>query len=115
MEKQYIHGYNALGTRRNHDTQRTQYLEFCDFSRIRPFPVTEFKICKYATFLSTKMKTVESIKGYCATICNESELRGYKTVRRGLKYYRCISGIRQSLRHSQKSRTYDTRVIRKNI
>ena len=102
LEGQLLGGANAFGTRRNHETHKNRYFEFCDFSKIRPFPVTEFKLCKFATFMSQKVKTVESIKSYCTTICQESELKGYRPARRGVKFYRCISGIRQALRHKVK-------------
>ena len=102
LEEGFLKGSNAIGTRKNYDSHRKRYREFCDFSRMRPFPVSEFKICKFATFLTTKLKTVESIKAYCATIVQDNELKGFRPVRRGLKYYKCIAGIRQSLRHAVK-------------
>ena len=103
LEKAYINTANAPGTQRNHLTRKKQYLEFCDFSNTKPFPVTEFKICKFATFLSNKMKTVETIKAYCTTVCQESELRGFRPVKMGIKYHRTIAGIRRWL-HNQVKR-----------
>ena len=69
---------------------------------MRQFPVTEFKLSKFATYLADLLKTVESIKQYCGTICDEHELRGFKPVRRGLKFYRTIAGIRRKLHHRVK-------------
>ena len=102
MENYYLGNHGTRGTRRNKKTHVNRYLEFCEFSSTRPFPVNEFKICKYATFLAVKVKTVEAIKSYCGTICEENELRGHRPVRRGIKYYRAISGIRNSKRHKVK-------------
>ena len=102
LQEEFQDTANAEGTNRNYESRRKRYREFCDFSKIRQFPVTEFKITKFATFLSDILKTVESIKAYCTTICDDNELKGYRPVRRGLMYYRTISGIRHKLRHKVK-------------
>ena len=102
LEKHFINNYNALGTRKNHKTHRKRYREFCKYSNTTPFPVNEFKLSKFATFLSDLMKTVESIKAYCATICDDHKMKGYKPVHRGLKFHRMLAGIRKQLRHRVK-------------
>ena len=102
MENEYVQSANTQGTQRNHRTHKKRYLEFCEYSNTRPYPTNEFKIAKFATFLSNSMKKVQSIKTYCATICHENELRGFRPVHRGLKYYRAIDGIKQKLRHQVK-------------
>ena len=99
LEQHYVENYNALGTRMNHRTHKKWYREFCKFSHTKPFPVTEFKITKFATYLSDIMKTVQSIQAYCTTVCDENELRGYRPVQKGLKYHRAIAGIRKKLQH----------------
>ena len=81
---------------------KNRYLEFSDFAHIKPYPVNEFKICKLATFLAQKMKTVESIERYVSTICDENEMKGFRPVRKGIKYYRAINGIKRSLHHKVK-------------
>ena len=48
------------------------------------------------------VKTVESIKRYCGTICDDNELKGFRPVRRGLKYHRTIAGIKRKLHHKVK-------------
>ena len=69
---------------------------------MRPFPVTEFKLSKFATFLSSSMKTVQSIKTYCATLCEQNKLNGFRPVRRGIRFYKAIAGIKCRLHHRVK-------------
>ena len=69
---------------------------------MKAFPVTEFKLSKYATFLSKSMKTTESIKSYCSTLCEQNELQGFKPVRRGVQFYKAMAGIKRKLRHRVK-------------
>ena len=84
------------------DSRKKWYLEFCDFTNTVPYPTSEFKITKFATFLSKSMKTVESIKMYCGTVCQENELRRYRSVYRGIRYHKAIAGIRNNLHHQVK-------------
>ena len=72
------------------------------FSNVCKYPVTEFKICKFATYLSNILKTVQSIKAYCTAVCDKHELQGYKPVKKGIKFFRAIVGIRRNLRHTVK-------------
>ena len=102
MEQEFINSSNKPGTLRNKQLHKNRYFEFCNFNRMKPFPATEFKICKFATFLAGSMKTVNSIKSYCYTICEESELCGFRPVVRGLKYYKAITGIKNRLHHRVK-------------
>ena len=76
-----------------------QYFEFSTFTRTKSFPVTEFKLSKFATYLTDICKTVDSIKQYCTTVCQENELRGFQPVCRGLKFYRAIAGIKRDKKH----------------
>ena len=48
------------------------------------------------------MKTIQSIKAYCAYACEENELKGFRPVRRGIKFYKTIAGIRKRLHHQVK-------------
>ena len=48
----------------------------CKFNNMTPYPTNEFKINKFVAFLATSVKTVESIKRYCGTICQQHELQG---------------------------------------
>ena len=96
---------NKESTQRNHATRKRRYIGFCQFSRIRPFPVTEFKLSKFAMYLADIVKTVESIKSYCATICDENELKGYRPVRKGIKFHRTVAGIKRKLHHKVKKAT----------
>ena len=87
LENDFIKTSDAPGTARNTDSKMKRYLEFTENNNMKPFPVTEFKIIKFAAYLSKTMKTVESIKQYCGKICQENELRGWGKVRRGVRYY----------------------------
>ena len=69
---------------------------------MRAFPVTEFKLAKFATKLSATMKTTQSIRAYCVTVCEQNELRGFNPVRKGVRFYKIMSGIRHKLRHRVK-------------
>ena len=99
LEEEYINNSNAPSTRRNKETHVSRYLDFCTFGKMRPYPVNEFKLCKYATHLANSMKTVQAIKAYCATVCEDNELKGYRPARRGLKFYRTIAGIQRNKHH----------------
>ena len=70
MEQGYWDTSSAPGTNRNNISKMKRYYEFCDFGKIRPFPVTEFKIYKFATYMADLVKTVQSIKSYCGTVCD---------------------------------------------
>ena len=101
-DKQFIRTSNAPGTCRNHDTHVNWYLEFCDFGRVKPFLMNEFKITKFATFLADKMRTIDSIKMYCRTIVQQNELKGHRPVKLGLRFYKTITGIWKELHHQPK-------------
>ena len=101
-EKDFISRANEPGTQRNYDSRISWYLEFCEFGKMKPFPVNEFKISKFATFLADSLKTVESIKMYCSSVCQENELRGFRPAKRGIRFYKTITGIRKELRHQVK-------------
>ena len=102
MQQLYMNNANALSTRGNHDSHRKRYFEFCDFEKSTPFPTNQFKIAKFATYLADILKTVESIKAYCRTICDDHELKGFPPVRLGLLYNRTIAGIRRNRKHNVK-------------
>ena len=102
LEKEYIRTSDAPGMQRNAESRLNRYLEFCDFANARPFPTNEFKITKFAAFLADSMKTIQSIKTYCASICQQHELKGYKPIKLGLRYYKAIKGIRKELHHQPK-------------
>ena len=66
------------------------------------YPVTEFKLSKYATHLAETVNTIQSIKAYCASVCEDNKLKGYRPARRALKFYRTIAGIRKRKHHQVK-------------
>ena len=102
LEEMYIKSSDADGTQRNKITHMNGYFEFCTFNNSKAFPVSEFKLVKFAAYMSKTMKTVESIKAYCSTVCQQNKLEGYKPVKRGLRYYKALTGIRKRLRHRVK-------------
>ena len=102
LEQEFIDTSNAPGTQINKDTHLSRYLAFCDFNKMKLFPTNEFKISKFVASLTETVKMVDSIKAYCATICEQNELKGHRPVRRGIKFYKVIAGIRKNLRHTVK-------------
>ena len=57
---------------------------------------------KFATYLTDIVKMVESVKTYCSTVCAENEIRGFRPVRKGIKFHRAIAGIRRRFHHKIK-------------
>ena len=102
LEEEYIKSYNAPSTRHNKETHLNRYLDFCALIKMKPFPISKFKICKYAMHLANTVKTIQAIKAYCSTVCDENEIRGFRPVHRGLKYYRMLAGIRRNKHHQVK-------------
>ena len=102
LEEDLIDNSDAPGTRKNTCTKENRYMEFCEFAKTKPFPVTQFKISKFATFLSFKFKSVDAIKGYCTKICQINELRGFKPVKLGLRFQKLIAGLRRTMAHEIK-------------
>ena len=49
--------------------------------------------------MADRVKTVTSIKAYCTTVCQENEMRGHKPVRKGIRFYCTIQGIKCSKQH----------------
>ena len=45
------------------------------------------------------VKTVQSVKAYCTTVCQENELRGFRPVRKGLRFHKTVAGIRRTKMH----------------
>ena len=92
----------APSTNANHRTREKRYLQYCFWFQQEPYPLTEWQLSRFATFLSLSMQSVESIKQYCGTICELHELNGFKPVRRGPLYNKTIQGIRRTLQHEIK-------------
>ena len=92
----------ADSTHENHRTRERRYLQFCYWFQYEPFPLDEMKLIKFAAYLSLSMKSVESIKQYCVTICELNELKGFKRTYRGRRYQKAIMGIKRVLQHEVK-------------
>ena len=103
MEQQYIRKANEPGTQKNIDSRIKRYKEFCEFGGYKPFPANEYKLTKFATYLANDgIKTIETIRMYCGTVCQQNEIKGYRPVSRGIKYYKALTGIRKELHHQVK-------------
>ena len=86
----------------NMHTHKARYMEFCEIFSFKAFPVNQWQLVRYASFLSLVLKSHKSISNYCNTICVISELSGHGKVLKGLYYKKCIDGIRRKLRHIEK-------------
>ena len=89
----------APSTNLNHRTREKRYLQYCFWFEQDPYPVTEFQLMRYATYLSLSMQSVDSIKQYCNLVCDLHELKGYKPVRKTKRYRKTIDGIKRQLQH----------------
>ena len=94
----YIKFSYAPGSYSNLVTKRKQYTEFCTIFQLNPFPLTQWQIVRFATYLSLWFKSVQSIKNYVSGICMLNELNGYDKVIRGSLYKNVIRGIRCELK-----------------
>ena len=92
----------APGSYSNIVTRKKRYLGFCTWFELKPFPVTQWQLVRFAIFLSLIFTSVQSIKNYCATICIINELNGFAEVIKGKLYKKIIDGIRRQLKHKVK-------------
>ena len=95
LRKSIAKGAYGPKTRANNRSKEKRYLEFCEVYQLTPFPIPEAQIADYAMYLAVKLKSIQSIKNYCATACIMNERRGFKLVRRGKLYQETIQGIRK--------------------
>ena len=93
----YIKFSYAPGSYSNMVTKRKRYMEFCCIFQLTPFPITQWQIVRFATYLSLWFRSVQSIKNYVSGICMLQELNGFDKVVRGTLYKNVIRGIRREL------------------
>ena len=93
---------NTAGTNANKRSREKWYLEFCNWFELEPYPVSEWRLVLYGTFLSLSMLSAESIKIYIGTVCELNELNGCPPVTRGCLYAKALMGIRRLLQHEIK-------------
>ena len=62
----------------------------------------EGRLIKYVGYLSLTMQTIDSVKMYCGTVCDLSEIRGYGIVHRGWRFYKTILWLRKKMVHEIK-------------
>ena len=102
LTRDMVNYSNAPGTNANKKSQVNRYMEFCNWIEVDPFPADEWRLAVYATYLSLRMSSIETIKGYCGTICERHELNGHPPIVRGKLYNKAIQGIRRLLQHEIK-------------
>ena len=99
LARDMVNYSNAPSTNANKKSHEKRYMEFCNWLEIDPFPVTEWRLVLFGTYLSLTMSTVDSIKSCCCTIAELHELKGLGKVYRGKLYNKAMQGIRRLLQH----------------
>ena len=97
LARDMVNFSNAPSTNLNKKSQEKRYIRFCDWLELEPFPVNEWRLVLYATYLSLTMVSVESIKAYCGLVCELHELQGFEPVRRGRLYNKALLGIKKTV------------------
>ena len=92
----------AKGMRKNIKTREDWYFKFCSYYQVPPFPVPEAQLADYAMYLVVELKSIQTIKAYCGTVCHMNELQGFPLVRRGRLYQETIQGIRRHFKYESK-------------
>ena len=93
----YIKFSYAPGSYSNMVMKRKWYNEFCTIFQLNPFPLTQWHIVRFVTYLSLWFTSVHSIKNYVSGICMLNELNGLDKVTRGALYRNVIRGIQREL------------------
>ena len=93
--------YEGLSLNNMH-THKKKYVEFCSLFKLTPFPVTQWQLARFRTYLSFLFTSPSSIENYLATLCMINELSGHGKVSKGLIYKKMIQGVRKKLRHHAK-------------
>ena len=99
LEEDVLKFADAPGTQRNNKCKQQKYLQYCSRAKLLPYPVDETRLVRYAIYLSFTMQTVDSIKAYCSSVCDEHEMKGFQPVRRGKRFYKTIRSLRRILKH----------------
>ena len=89
----------AATTLTNMHTHKKRYKDFCTIFNVKAFPVTQWQLVRYATFLSFYFTSPKSIDNYVASVCTINELTGYGKVVKGILYKKAMAGIRRKLKH----------------
>ena len=107
---------NAPSTNLNKKSQEKRYIRFCDWLELEPFPVSEWRLVLFATYLSLTMVSVESIKAYCGLVAELHELQGFEPVRRGRLFAKAILGIWRLLQHEvQRAQPITTELLKQMV
>ena len=111
----YIKFSYAPGSYSNMVMKRKWYTEFCIIFQLTPFPITQWQIIRFATYLSFWFTLVQSIKNYVSGICMLNELNGFDEVSCGALYGNVIRGIWRELRACTKQAAPLTRELLQKI
>ena len=96
----------------NLHSQRKKYYEFCTEFNYTPFPVYEWKMVRYATYLSAKFKSHKSVQNYVSAICTLNELNGFGEVKKSIYLKKVLDGIKRKLRHvPRRARPFSFKIL----
>ena len=85
----------------NMHTHNKRYLEFCTIFKLTAFPVSQWQLVRFATFLSFHFISPKSIQNYLSSICTIHELNGHPPVVKGIYFRKALAGMRRKLRHKE--------------
>ena len=95
-------------------THKRRYTEFCTVFNLTAFPVTEWQLWRFGTYLSFLFKSPKSIQNYLTTICSINELSGFDKVQKTLLYKKMLDGIRRKLKHVEsKAKPFSFELLQK--
>ena len=87
---------------KNFNTQYKRYLQFCTEFTLTPFPVTQWQLVRFATYLSFFMKSPASIINYTAGVCVINKINGFGKVPKGTLFRKAMTGIKRKLQRQVK-------------
>ena len=91
----------APASLKNLHSHKKRYLDFCTVFNLCAFPVNQWQLVRFATFLSFHFRSPKAVENYVATICTLNELGGYGKVVKGLHLRKCLMGIKRKMKHRE--------------
>ena len=91
----------APSTLKNLHTHEKRYTEFCTVFNLRTFPITQWQLIRFGTFLSFHFKSPKSVQNYLSSLCTINELSGYGKVNKGLHFRKVMAGMKRRMRHKE--------------
>ena len=83
-------------------THSKRYSQFCTTFELNRFPVTQWNLVRFATFLSFHFRSPKAIDNYVASICTINELSGFGKVVKGLHLRKALAGLKRKMRHKER-------------